>query len=81
MEKYSNISDSECLAQLRSIMPIFPWWLRLAGLLGEQLERFGAFRHVLSVDSILNEAKRKTRLPDFGDDFSLDALQMMTEVQ
>jgi sulfotransferase family protein len=59
-------------------MPIFPWWLRLAGLLGEQLERFGAFRHVLSVDSILNEAKRKTCLSDFGDDFSLDALQMLT---
>src|SRR5688572_10937726 len=33
---------------------------------------------LLSVDSILNEARRKTGLSDFGEDFSLDALRMLT---
>ena len=34
---------------------------------------------MLSVDSILNEAKRKTGLSDFGDDFPLDAIRLLTE--
>jgi hypothetical protein len=34
---------------------------------------------MLSVDSILNESKKKTGLSDFGDDFSSDALRMLTK--
>ena len=37
------------------------------------------FQCRLSVESILNEARRKTGLSDFGDDFSLEALRMLTD--
>jgi len=55
-----------------------PLALRLLNRVGAQLERAGAFRNLLSVDSIMKQAKKNTGLSDWGDEDFLTPLELLT---
>jgi len=60
---------------MRSLWPLF---VRLLNVVGSRLERVGGFRNLLSVDSIMKEARNCTGLSDWGDESFSTALELMT---
>jgi hypothetical protein len=62
----------------RAMRPALPLSLRLLNWAGRHLERAGAFRNLLSADSIMEEAERRTGLSDWGDEGFTTALELLT---
>jgi hypothetical protein len=57
---------------------VLPLPIRLLNRIGARLERVGAFRNLLSVDSIMKQAKKDTGLSDWGDEDFLTPLELLT---
>lgn len=56
-----------------------PPTIRLLNWAASHLERAGAFCDLLSVDSIMQQAKKSTGLSDWGDEGFLTALELLTQ--
>jgi len=56
-----------------------PLPLRLLNRVGARLEHLGAFRNLLSVDSLIKQAEKNTGLSDWGDEAFLTPLGLLTQ--
>ena len=54
---------------------VLPLRIRLLNRIGARLERIGAFRNLLSVESIMKRAEKDTGLSDWGDEDFLTPLE------
>lgn len=71
--------SKEGKTDIHSIMPVLPLSIRLQNWLGAVLERLGAFQKLLSVESIIKKAEKKTGLSDWGDKSFLTPLELLTQ--
>jgi hypothetical protein len=58
---------------------VSPLSIRLLNRVGSHLERAGAFRNLLSVDSLVKQAQKNTGLSDWGNGDFLTPLELLTQ--
>jgi hypothetical protein len=75
-EKTGNVDD--CKPDTQAMPYALPLSIRLLNRAGARLEHLGAFRNLLSVESISKQAKKNTGLSDWGDEDFRPPLELLT---
>jgi len=79
MANPTSSSVDGCKPATQAMRSVLPLSVRLLNRVGSQLERAGGFRNLLSVDSIMKQAKNSTDLSDWGDERFLTPLELLTQ--